>query len=418
MTIRRFAAPSAVLCFLAALAGCNAGANAPAPSTTTPTASQTRALDGLVTDLVSTNDTPGIAVSIARGGVTIYTKVAGNRRLRADLPVVATTPFQIGSVTKQFTSAAILLLVQDGTVALDDPLSKYVPEYVYASGMTIRGLLTMTAGVPAHDADVFKLLNPDAPPSPQIISALNTLKLDFPPGTKMAYSNYGYWLLGEVVRRVSHESYGAFLQHRIFAPLHMQSTYLYGTRGGTNEAVGYAHENQPDPWALAPDPPSQFIDAQGGLTSTVGDILRWDEAIVTQRIVADPLYTTMLTVPSLAGGAPIHTYTGPDDEGGEIIYRLNDGSPSMYAMGWMVPGGNYFWHSGGTNGFTSMNANFDDGTSIAILTNEHLGSVPVGDTIPNLAAALYRVLEPSVTTGPAFTILRLPKGNPTPEPPE
>jgi D-alanyl-D-alanine carboxypeptidase len=404
-------------CLLAILTGCKSTGVAPVP-VTVPAASQVRALDALVTDLVSTNYTPGIAVAISRGGVTIYTKTAGERRLKPNQPVVATTPFEIGSVTKQFTSAAVLLLVQDRKVSLDDPLSKYVPEYAYASQMTIRELLTMTAGVPAHDADVFKLLNPDTPPSPQIIAALNTLKLDFAPGTKMAYSNYGFWLLGEAIRRVSHESYGAFLQRRIFAPLGMHSTYLYGTRDGANEALGYAHQNQPDPWALAPDPPSQFIDAQGGLTSTICDILRWDNAIVTQRIVANPLYQTMLTVPSLPGGESIPTYTGPGDEGGEILYRLNDGSPSMYAMGWMVPGGNYFWHSGGTNGFTSMNANFDDGTSIAILTNEHLGSVPVGDTIPNLAAALYRVLEPSVATGPAFTILRLPKGDATPEPPQ
>jgi D-alanyl-D-alanine carboxypeptidase len=405
------------LCLLAVLAGCNSAGAAPAPPTT-PTASQIRTLDGLVTDLVTTNYTPGIAVAISRGGVTIYTKTDGNRRLKPNQPVVVTTPFEIGSVTKQFTSGAILLLVQDGKISLDDPLSKFVPEYVYASQITIRELLAMTAGVPAHDADVFNLLNPDAPPSPQIIGALNTLKLDFAPGTKMAYSNYGYWMLGEVIRRAAHESYGSFLRRRIFVPLRMQSTYLYGARGGANEALGYAHQNRRDPWALAPDPPSQFIDAQGGLTSTVGDILRWDNAIVSQRLVMDPLYATMLTVPSLPGGGTIHTYTGPDDEGGEILYRLNDGSPSMYAMGWMVPGGNYFWHSGGTNGFTSMNANFDDGTSIAILTNEHLGSVPVGDTIPNLAAKLYRVLEPSVATGNAFKILRLPKGNPTPEPPE
>jgi CubicO group peptidase (beta-lactamase class C family) len=197
----------------------------------------------------------------------------------------------------------------------------------------------------------------------------------------------------------------------------MHSTYLYGARDGPDEAIGYAHQLQNDPFVHAPDPPSQFIDAQGGLTSTIGDLSIWDAAVVARRVVADPLYATMLTVPSLRGGGAIPTFTGEGDEGGEILYRLNDGSPSMYAMGWMVPGGNYFWHSGGTNGFTSMNANFDDGTSVVILTNEHLGSVPVGDTIPNLAGELYRVLHPNVPTAPAFKILRLPPaGDPTPDP--
>jgi hypothetical protein len=98
---------------------------------------------------------------------------------------------------------------------------------------------------------------------------------------------------------------------------------------------------------------------------------------------------------------------------------MNDGSPSMYAMGWFAPGTNYFWHSGGTSGFTSMNAIFNDGTAIVILTNEHLGAVPIGDVIPNLPSQLYAILNPSVTTPPAFTILQLPPATaPTPNPPE
>ena len=408
-----------ILCalFLLCVSGCGASSAPPIGPSDSPGPAQVQALDQRVTSLVTSNYTPGIAVAIARNGTTIYTKVAGNRGLSPDQPVELTTPFQIGSVTKQFTAAAVLLLVQDGSVSLDDPLSKYVPDYVSSSQITIRQLLTMTAGVPSHDADIYNALSPDAPPEQQTIAALNALKLDFTPGTQMAYSNYGYWLLGEVIRRVSHESYGAFLQQRIFGPIGMTSTYLYGTRNSSAEAIGYAHQLQTDPFVLAPDPPSAFIDAQGGLTSTVGDLLRWDAAITSQTIVREPLYDTMLTVPSLPSGGAIPTFKGNGDEGGEVLYRLNDGSPSMYAMGWMVPGGNYFWHSGGTNGFTTMNANFDDGTSIVILTNEHLGSVPVGDVIPNLAGQLYSVLHPTIATSPAFTILHLPDAQPTPNPP-
>jgi hypothetical protein len=101
--------------------------------------------------------------------------------------------------------------------------------------------------------------------------------------------------------------------------------------------------------------------------------------------------------------------------GDEIIYRENDGSPSMYAMGWFVPGGNYYFHPGGTGGFTSMNANFYDGTSIVILTNQHLGAQPIGDFIPNLAPALYRILSPAPTAD-AFRILYLPTAQASPVP--
>jgi len=381
-----------------------------------PTAAQVHELDAMVTGLVATNFTPGIAVGISHNGKTIYARAAGNRTLSPDQPVLITTPFEIGSVTKQFTTAGILLLVQNETIALTDPLSNYVPDYVPSPGMTIGELLTMLSGTPSHDAAIYDQLNPDLPVIPQTLAALNNLALDFTPGTRMAYSNYGMWLLGEVIRRVTGMTYDDYLAQNIFTPLGMNSTYLYGTRNSPAEAVGYAHQFQPDPFTPAPDPPSQFIDAQGGLTSTVGDLLLWDTALTAKKIVREPLYTTMLTVPSLAGGGTIPTYTG--EGGGEIIFRLNDGSPSMYAMGWMVPGGNYFFHSGGTNGFTSMNANFDDGISIVILTNHHLGSVPVGDVIPNLAARLYHVLHPHIPTAPAFTILQLPNGQPTPNPPD
>jgi len=405
-----------LLFFLLVLAG-GCGGGSSSSQSETPTPAQIRKLDSIVTDLVTTNFTPGIAVGISHNGKTIYTRAAGNRTLSPDQPVQIATPFEIGSVTKQFTTAGILLLVQNGTVALTDLVSKYVSDYVYSSNMTIGELLTMLSGTPSHDADIYNQLNPDLPVTPQTIAALNNLPLDFPTGSKMAYSNYGMWLLGEIIRRTTGLSYGDYLDQNIFAPLGMTSTYLYGTRINPAEAVGYAHHFQPDPFTPAPDPPSEFIDAQGGLTSTVGDLLRWDAALTARRVIREPLYTTMLTVPTLPGGGAIPTYTGPGDGGGEVILRLNDGSPSMYAMGWMVPGGNYFFHPGGTNGFTSMNANFDDGTSIVILTNHHLGSVPIGDVIPNLAAKLYNVLHPSIPTAPALTILQLPTGQPTPDPP-
>lgn len=410
---------AAFLLSLVLATGCSSSSSVPTPTPVGPlSASQAQALDALAGNLVTSNLTPGIAIGIARNGTTIYLKAFGSRSLSPAQPALTTTPFAIGSVTKQFTTAAILLLVQDGKISLDDKLSKYVPDYKPSALMTIRQLMTMTAGVPSHDADIYNQLDPSAPPSQTILAALNSLPLDFTPGTQMAYSNYGIWLLGETVRRVSGMAFGDFLNARILAPLGMTSTYLYGTRNGPNEATGYAHQNQSDPFVPAPDPPSQYIDAQGGLTSTLGDVLAWDAALTTQKVVQTPLYATWLTVPQLPGGGTIPTYTGVGDGGGESIQRLNDGSPSMYAMGWFNPGSNYFWHSGGTNGFTSMNACFNDGTSIVILTNHHLGSKPVGDAIPNLAAALYNVLNPSATTPNAFTILRLPSGQPTPNPPE
>ena len=360
-------------------------------------------------------------VGIARGGQIIYSRALGNRSLAPNLPVQLDTPFEIGSVTKQFTAAAILLLVQDGKLGLDDSLAKYVPEYVNASKVTLRQLLTMTSGVPANDNPVYAQVIPQltlnstqAQISAVTIAALNANPtLDFAPGTKMAYANYGMWLLGEVIRRVSGTSYEDFLTQRIFKPLGMISTTLFRTPPADTDAIGYIHQNFPDPFVPSPDPPSFVIDAQGGLTSTIPDLLAWDIALTSGRVLQPLTYATMLKVP-----APVPSTRLWARPGGELILRDNDGSPSMYAMGWFVPGANYYFHPGGTGGFTSMNANFNDGTNIVILTNQHLNSQPIGDFVPNLAPQLCRIINPSVTTPDAFTILQHATTVPPLVPPE
>jgi CubicO group peptidase (beta-lactamase class C family) len=406
------------------LAGCGAGSNVTTQLPGELTAAQTQAITALVQQQVTSNVTPGIAVGIARGGKIVYTQAFGNRRLAGggtpNEPVLITTPFALGSMTKEFTTTAILLLAASGQVSLDAPLSTYIPEYVNAPQMTLRQLATMTAGVPANDGPLYEaIITPGATPSQAVLSqrtiaALNaaTPTLDFAPGTKMAYANYGMWLLGEVIRRVTGMSYAGFLTQNIFAKVGMTSTYLFNFPPLDNEAEGYAHDYLPDPFVPSPDFPAIYLDAQGGLESTVHDILAWDIALTSGQILSSAQYQTMLTVP---GNGTIPTVIG--DPNGEILYRDNDGSPTMYGMGWFVPGANYYFHPGGTNGFTSQNANFNDGTSIVILTNQHLNSVPIGDAIPNLAPQIYRILAPGVTTPDAFTILKqLTVPPPTPDP--
>ena len=323
-------------------------------------------------------------------------------------------------MTKEFTTTAILLLAASGQVSLDAPLSTYIPEYVNGSQITLRQLATMTAGVPSNDGPLYEaIVLPGAPPAQAVVSqrtiaALNGASpaLDFAPGTKMAYANYGMWLLGEVVRRVTGMAFVDFLNQNIFVKYGMTSTYLFNFPSLDNEAEGYTHDYLPDPFVPSPDLPAVYIDAQGGLESTIHDILAWDIALTSGRILSAAQYQTLLTVP---GSGSIPTLAG--DPGGEILYRMNDGSPTMYGMGWFVPGTNYYFHPGGTNGFTSQNANFNDGTSIVIFTNQHLNSVPIGDAIPNLAPQIYRILAPDVTTPDAYKILKqLTPPLPTPDP--
>jgi D-alanyl-D-alanine carboxypeptidase len=399
--LRRFS----LLLILALSSGCGSGVSV----LPTPSAAQLQAVDALLNGLVSGNQTPAISVGISRNGTVLYAKAYGNRTLSPAQPALVSTPFLIASMTKQFTTAAILLLQQDGKLSIDDPLVKYIPEYVQASKMTLRQMMTMTSGVPASDLAVW-LQIPDlsVPNRPAVIAALNTLPLDFAPGTQMAYSNQGFWLLSIVIERASQTTYSAFLGQRIFGPLAMSSTYQYGQRPHDAEALGYTHTFTPDPFTYAPEPLDfDYLLGAGALVSTAGDLLKWNAALASGRVLNAVSYQTMLTVPTPAG-TPIPTHVSPP--GSEIIFRMNDGSPTMYAMGLFVPGGNYYWHSGGSNGFTSQGAAFNDGYQIVILTNHHLDSKPVGDLIPNLAPQIHDLLNPTVPASPAkaFNILALP----------
>ena len=273
------------------------------------------------------------------------------------------TSFDLASVSKEFTAAAILLLQQDGKLSVNDPVAKYFPSLPSANSMTLLDLLHHTSGLvdynnfgsppdfyPAYTQFLANGQNDYQP----IVDTLATVPLLFAPGTQYSYSNTNYLLLGMIVARVSGEPLGAFLQQRIFGPLGMAHTAQgYPPPPVTDLALGYRVDGvMHRSW----QPNLMWLAGPGGLTSTVSDLEKWDEAVRTPGIFSASTLAQMFA--PCAFPQPYGTY----------------------AAGWFIStlqGQRYIWHDGALAGYQTMNATFPDiGLDIIILTNDGSGLDP------------------------------------------
>jgi CubicO group peptidase (beta-lactamase class C family) len=266
----------------------------------------------------------------------------------------AETIYAIGSVTRQFTAAAILLLSEEHRLGLEDPVGKYVPEFSDPA-LTLRVLLAQRSGIPDNNTLIFLqrvrplARRPDGTLDAQRVNReLAALPRDFAPGARFEYSNANYFVLGSVVERVAHQPLGAFLAARIFAPLGMTRT-AYATRAAADDvAVGYRIDDKgvvlrAYPWDLA------WLGGAAALTSTVDDLARWDVALLDHRVLSEASLAEM--------------WRGQQAEPGQ----------GSYAMGWIVDAvgsHRYLWHNGQVGGFHALNVIFpDDDLAFAILAN-------------------------------------------------
>ena len=226
----------------------------------------------------------------------------------------------MASVSKQFVSAGAYLLQRKGMLTLDEPLSKYLPDYVHAHEMTLSQVLTMRSGIPADDEKC------EAPVDGKIDEAsllanLNKQKLDFEPSRYFAYSNCAYNLAGVVLVRVSKMSYDRFIEESFFQPLGMTSSYVLGSREEANFAQGYAREAKG--WKTEPATRADKVFASGNLVSTPGDMQLWNRSLLNGTVLSRETLQKMFTVPTAAG--PAHTH---------------------YASGWFVEPSGVIWHAG------------------------------------------------------------------------
>lgn len=313
-------------------------------------------------------DAPGGVVIVVKDRQVIYRKGFGLADVANAVPMKGGEQHRIGSLTKQFTATAILLLEQDGKLALSDRLSAYLPGYpAHGRDITIEHLLTHTAGLPNYTSKPgFRaLLNKDLAVH-EVIDTFKDDPLEFAPGSKHAYSNSGYVLLGAVIEKVSGMSYAQFVERRIFSPLGMKDTAYDGhARGAAPRAV--AHSTTPGGFRLATHMSMTLPYAAGALVSTADDLARWNDAIVEGKLLKPANWQRAFT-PS----------------------KLTHGESTGYGYGWRIDtlqGRLRIWHGGGAPGHSAHALRLpEEKLFVAVLVNNDRHSESTG-VIANRAAA-------------------------------
>lgn len=258
---------------------------APAASTASPAAA---IIDAALSQLAQNNAFSG-AVLVARGGDVLLSQGYGPADRTQNIPNTSQTRFRIGSLTKQFTAMAVLILQSQGRLNVQDPVCSYIVDCPAAwQGMTLHHVLTHTAGIP----DLLRFPDFEAtkgsPSTPaETVARFRNLPLEFAPGTQWRYSNSGYILLGLIIEQAAGQPYEQFLQENIFGPLGMVNS-------------GYDHNLDTLAQGYRGAGPADFIDmsipfAAGALYSSVEDLYRWDQALYTEQLVPQALLEQMFT---------------------------------------------------------------------------------------------------------------------------
>ncbi len=297
---------------------------------------------------------PGCAVGVGQDGATVLTRAYGLANLEYEVPIAPATVFESGSVAKQFTAAAIGLLVLDGKLAVTDPVRKYVPELpAFASAITIQHLLTHTSGLRSQ----WPLLSIAGRPPGEVVHTVDEIlalvgrqqRLNFEPGEHYLYNNTAFTLLGVIVARVSGTSLQAFSEERLFGPLGMTSTRWRENHRAIVKGRATAYRQAGDEGFQTFMSITNVI-GNGGLLTTVEDLLRWN---------------ANLDDPKVGGRALVEWL--------ETRGRLNDGFENEYARGVVVTrykGRREVSHGGSTAGYQTFLARFpDDRLSVAVLCN-------------------------------------------------
>lgn len=233
---------------------------------------------------------PGGVLLVAQRGQIIYQKAFGMANLELNVPMREEMIFNIASITKQFTAVAVLQLIEQGKLSLDDDLTKYLPDYPVPTGLkiTIENLLTHTAGIPASVPEAMARLQGEKRliTLPEIINTFKNKPLDFAPGTKMVYSNTGYMLLGAVIEKVSGLSYPEYLEKNIFKPAGMLDTHF----GDDyliikNRADSYVYSRAESQFLNAANDKIETAYSAGGIQSTAGDLFKWYLALRSNKLI-------------------------------------------------------------------------------------------------------------------------------------
>lgn len=320
---------------------------------------------------LASDKTPGLAVLVLRNDHPVFERGYGVRDLRTFAKIDATTNFRLASFTKQFTAMAVMLLVKDGKLRYDERLTEVFPDFPeYGRAITIRHLLTHTAGLPDYE----ELMEGEGWSAERQIQDDEVLRLierqtsgKFAPGTQWSYSNSGYVVLGSVIAKVSGKSYGDFLQQRIFGPLHMDGTLAYVKSRNTIPNRAYGHTKKDDQFTETDQSSSSATLGDGGVYSNLKDLAKWDAALAAHTLLSEAAMQPAVTPVKLNDGSQSYWPLAPNED------NLAPGKPVSYGFGWFLDphqGHPRMWHSGGTMGFRTVIERFtEENMTVVILCN-------------------------------------------------
>ena len=331
-------------------------------------------IDEIATQTLASMGAPSASIAVVKNGQLVYAHAYGEADLETRTGARPEMQYCIGSISKQFTAAAILMLAEEHKLSLDDPVGKYVPNLTRGNEVTIREVLSMTSGYQdfwPQDYVMPNMLKPTT--AQQILDGWARIPLDFEPGTKWQYSNTNYVIAGLIVEKASGMRLMDFLKKRIFTPLHMESAEsMHVEKDDPKDPVGYLR------YALGPPRPAPkegkgWMFAAGELAMTASDLARWDVSMMDQKLLKPASYREM-----------------------ETEVRLKNGVGTRYGLGIGVAMQNnhrVLAHNGEVSGFVAENAVYpDDRAAIVVLTNLDASSA-AGQILNKIRPLLFAVQD-------------------------
>jgi D-alanyl-D-alanine carboxypeptidase len=345
-------------------------------------------IDRIAAGVMEQHGVPSASIAVIQHGKLVFTHAYGLAHISPDKPATPEMRYSIGSISKQFTAAAILLLQEQGKLKLDDPVGKYIPDLTRGNEITIRQVLSHTSGYQDYWPEDYLMTPMMKPTTGQyILDTWAKKPLDFEPGTQWQYSNTNFVIAGMIVEKVSGQKLMEFLGEHIFHPLGMKSVYDSDQDKLTStDATAYIRAAL-GPLRAAPKEGRNWMFAAGELAMTPHDLALWNESLIAHSILKPESYKEMFTSTKLKDGKDSHYGLG-------IFVRKYDGHLLLE-------------HSGEVTGFVAESMVFpDDGVSVIVLTNHMEGgateiATTTSDTLIGLkksapeeqAIAIYRDLQ-------------------------
>ena len=334
------------------------------------TPSERARVDSAVTAVLSGTGAPSASIAIVRGGEIVYENAYGDGRIDPAVPARSSMRYSIGSVSKQFTATALLLLAEEGRLSLDDKVAKWHPRLTRANEISIRQLLSMTAGYQDYWPQDYVFTAMQSPATVEQITQRWAAKpLDFDPGSKWQYSNTNYVIAGSIVEKVSGKPFMDFLRERIFTPLRMTSVADFDAGPlGPGDAGAYLR-NALGPLRPAPKEGRGWLFGAGQLAMTAHDLALWNISVMNRGLLKTQSYRAQQT---------------------DML--LENGLSTRYGLGVSVASANgrrRISHGGAVSGYTTTNEIYpDDRAALVVFTNIYPGAAGATGQIAGRIASI------------------------------